>query len=215
VKSALAGEYVEQALESGRVILHTMGEHAGESPDVFLARKKADIADSGLTYWYARSVQPPRVRQFCADNDPTYVLFYETAPEHRRRRNGKLIHAGAPTKTTSPRFGYMTHYCEGDRSFDHFFSIPGGMQRVGRFVTGLVDAGACGFVFDFLSEVESERSFNPTEWISPYPKSSQAGAWCAHRGEATAQKTWYIVAVARLHEPYGIWFQGKYGLPPT
>jgi hypothetical protein len=92
----IAQEYVEQALKSGRTIFHMMGEHAGESPDVFLARKKVDITDLGLTFWYARSVQPPKVRQFYGGNDPTFVLFYERMPEHRRER-----HAGEPTKTST------------------------------------------------------------------------------------------------------------------
>lgn len=211
---SIANTYVEHALSSGRAILHTMGDHAGESPDVFLARKKADIADLGYTFWYARSVQPPNARQFCAGSDPTFVLFYETKPGNKRKRNGRVLHAGQPTNVDSEKFGYMTHYCVGNRDCDRFRLIPEAMRQTGRYVTGLVDRGACGFVFDDLREVEPERGFNPTEWKSVYKKSSQAGAWCAMRERPIEDKTWYIVAVARISSPHAVWFQGEYGIPP-
>ncbi len=188
-----------------------MGEHAGEIPEIFIARKKADIADLGYTFWYARSVQPPKAREFCDGGDPTFVLFYERNPENRRKPQE---HAGEKTNTGTKKFGYMTRYCEGNREVDPFLPIPDALLRPGRFVTGLVDRGSCGLVFDDLAEVEPERPFDSNEWASVFKKNAQAGAWCAVRSCTPTQvRQWYIVAVARMCKPYAVWFQGEYGLP--
>ena len=206
-------KYIEEALTSGRTIFHTMGDHAGEPPDIFVRRKMADIDDLGYTYWYAKSLQPPNAQAFCATR-PTFVLFYETKPEHWRIRNGTVHHAGAPTSTVTKRFGHMTHFCEGDRNSDPFLPLPKVMQRPGRYVTGLVNAGACGLKFDYLHEVSPEIVFNPNEWKSVFKKSSQAGVWCATKCESAVPKIWYIVAVARMCRPYAVWFKGSFCNPP-
>lgn len=68
-----ATSYAEEALKSGRAIFHTMGNHAGESPDAFVARKQLDIAQVGYTFWYARSLQPPNALNFCQTPGATFV----------------------------------------------------------------------------------------------------------------------------------------------
>lgn len=192
--------FIDDALATNRAIFHTMGPSAGESPEVFIKRKRCDIKRLGYTYWYERSVQPPDVQQFCQESErlkaSTYVLFYEREPKDVRKQR----HAGQPTK---PGFGYMTHICTGDRDTDHFDLID---SRMG-YVTGWLDRGACGIVLDRLEIVDPERSINMAEWTpKPYQR---AGAWCAVRGKRRAEgKTYYIIAVARLCSPYGVWFRG-------
>jgi hypothetical protein len=80
-------------------------------------------------------------------------------------------------------------------------------------LTGRVDRGSCGLVFDYLKEVEPERSFNPMEWETVFKKSSQSGVWCAiRRGKVREEgRVRYIVAVARICKPFAVWFKGEYG----
>lgn len=49
--------FIDDALAANRAILHTMGWHAEEPPEVFIRRKQSDIERLGYTYWYGRSVK--------------------------------------------------------------------------------------------------------------------------------------------------------------
>jgi hypothetical protein len=192
--------FIDDALAANRAILHTMGWHAEEPPEVFIRRKQSDIERLGYTYWYGRSVRPPTVQPFCRESErlgsDTYVLFYEREPKDVRKQR----HAGQPTK---PDFGYMTRFCPGDRETGQFDLID---QSMGH-VTGRVDRGACGLVFDRIEIVDPEQKLNMAEW-TPKPN-VRAGAWCAVRRQGTIEiKNWYVVAAARLSSPYGVWFQG-------
>jgi hypothetical protein len=192
--------FIDDALAANRAVLHTMGWHSEEAPEVFIKRKQSDLERLGYTYWYCRSVRPPVVQQFCLEGErlglDSYVLFYEREPKVIRKHR----HAGQPTK---PDFGYMTRFSSADRETGHFDLID---QSMGH-VTGRVDKGACGFVFDRLEIVDPEQKLNMVEW-TPKPN-IRAGAWCAVRMQGTIGiKTWYIVAAARLSSPYGVWFQG-------
>lgn len=208
-------DYVEQALRSGRAIFHTMGPHAGEEPSVFLERKQKDIDEVGFTIWYARSLKPPKAREFCSQGEPTFVLFYERTRRVTRGSTGGARHAGEDTKTNSPRFGYMTEMCRGDRDIDEFEPVHPAMLQPGRLITGRVDRGACGLVFDYLAPVMPAYSYNRREWVSVYPKSSQCGDWCATKRTSDERSDWYIVAVARLRAPFAVWLRGHFGRPPA
>jgi len=192
--------FIDDALAANRVILHTMGPHAEEAPEVFIKRKQSDIDHLGYTYWYERSLQPPVVQEFCRDGEQlgsqTYVLFYEREPEGVRKQR----HAGRPAARD---FQYMTHFCSEDRDRAQFEPID---RRMG-YVTGRLDRGACGIVLDRLEIVKPERGLNMAEWTAK--PNVRAGAWCAVRkGETIEIKNWYVVAVARLSFPYGVWFRG-------
>jgi hypothetical protein len=197
--------FIGDALAANRAILHTMGPHAEETPEVFIRRKRSDIERLGYTYWYERSVRPPAVQPFCRESDraglKTYVLFYEREPKDIRKGR----HAGQPPK---PDFGYMTRFSSEDREIGQFCPIDLTMG----YVTGRLDRGACGIVLDHLEVVDPEQKINIAEW-TPKPN-ARAGAWCAVRTQPTIEiKYCYVVAVARLTSPYGVWFQGVKGKP--
>lgn len=160
-------------------------------------------------------LKPYSVRTVYSGRLPTFVLFYERKPERSRKRHGKEEHSGEDTRVASKDFGYMTEFCGGNRDTGSFLPIPDGMRQPGRYVTGRVDRGACGFTFDYLQPVRPELGFNPKEWTSVYRKSSQAGVWCATKCEPDEVRTWYVVAVARLCKPYAVWFRGERGIPPV
>jgi hypothetical protein len=186
------------ALEHPRCIVSVMGGHAGEDAHAIFARKKADVARVGVTYWLMRSpkARPPQVSELC-QTSPAYALFVAPATHGGARPTTK---EDAATEYSSDRHSWLR--------------LPDGISPV----TGKLDACAAALVFDMLT---TEVSATLDLWnygeaapiATPLRFKLGCSTVCAVRTDMTLHpsrmKSRYraIVAVARLTYPYCVWLR--------
>jgi hypothetical protein len=196
---------LQEALRARCVILHVMGPHAGEGSDKIFQRKSEDIRRTGKAFWYCRTTRPPQVQAAAQFNkargEPTCVIFIG-GPCTQRGRGQRKRDAGQDTNPE--HVGTATHFLAGDRDSEDFKPLPPGLQ-----VTGKMDRGAAAMVFDYLEALPEgeERRIDMAKYTQK--SNDRITAWVAERlGSRGGQRRW-IVGVARLLEPYGVWLRGS------
>jgi len=188
---------LETALECPQCVVSVMGDHAGEGADAIFDRKKADIANIGVTFWLMRSpkAQPPQVQEICKMS-PTYTIFVEPATKGGAR----------PTTEEDAAKEYSANRVA-------WFQPPNGLSPV----TGKL-AGATALVFDMMT---TDISGSLDLWDygdvldihKPLRFRLGCSTVCAVRNDTKSHpekmKSRYrgIVAVARLADPYCVWLR--------
>jgi hypothetical protein len=179
-------------------IVSVMGPHAQEDSDAIFARKTADVARVGLTFWLMRSpkARPPQVSALCR-HSPVFALFVGPATPGGAR----------PTTKGDPATEYSC-----DRGSWH--PLPDGMSPV----TGKLDSCAAALVFDMLTtDVNTTLDLwgyaDASMPASPLRFKLGCSTVCALRTDMglhpSRMKSRYrpIVALARLTDPYCVWLR--------
>lgn len=186
------------ALEHPQCIVSVMGSHAGEDTHAIFARKKADVARVGVTFWLMRSpkARPPQVSELC-QTSPAYTLFVAPATQGGARPTTK---EDAATEYSSDRHSWHR--------------LPDGISPV----TGKLDACAAALVFDMMTTDVSATldlwDYGEASTIAtPLRFKLGCSTVCAIRTDMklhpSRMKSRYraIVAVARLTYPYCVWLR--------
>ena len=189
------------ALEHTRCVVSVMGSHAGEDAEAIFARKSADIARAGVTFWLMRSpkAQPPQVAALC-QLSPAYALF--VAPATRGGARPTILEDAA---------------AEYSRDRHSWQSLPDGMSPV----TGKLDGSTAALVFDMLSTDVSATldlwAYEDASGTSAIPGplrfllgcSTVCGVRTSVTQHPNRMKSRYraVVAVARLAFPYCVWLR--------
>jgi len=179
-------------------IVSVMGPHAQEDSDAIFARKTADVARVGLTFWLMRSpkARPPQVSALCR-HSPVFALFVGPATPGGAR----------PTTKGDPATEYSC-----DRGSWH--PLPDGMSPV----AGKLDSCAAALVFDMLTtDVNTTLDLwgyaDASMPASPLRFKLGCSTVCALRTDMglhpSRMKSRYrpIVALARLTDPYCVWLR--------
>ena len=179
-------------------IVSVMGPHAQEASDAIFARKTADVARVGVTFWLMRSpkARPPQVSALCR-HSPVFALFVAPATPGGAR----------PTTKGDPATEYSC-----DRGSWH--PLPDGMSPV----TGKLDSCAAALVFDMLTtDVNTTLDLwgyaDASVPASPLRFKLGCSTVCARRTDMglhpNRMKLRYrsIVALARLTDPYCVWLR--------
>jgi hypothetical protein len=189
---------LEEVLKCPQCVISLMGEHAGEGVDAIFLRKATDIQRTAKTFWLMKSpkARPAQVQALCK-KIPTYTIFVEPATR------------GGARPTT--RENAAKEYSADGRVW---YQLPEGISPV----TGKIDTSAAALVFDMMAtavngtvDLWGYGDFSETH--KPLKFIIGCSTVCAIRKDMTPHpermKSRYreIVAVARLAEPYCVWFR--------
>jgi hypothetical protein len=186
----------ETASACQQCVISVIGSHAGEGIEAIFERKKADIEQTGRTFWLVRSpkAKPAQVQGICRTT-PTYTMFIEPST-----RGG--------ARPTTEEHG-AKEYSE-NRVVWHQFPKDLGP------VTGKLDNGAKALVFDMVQTgVGGTMDLWDYGELSDISKPLRfilgCSTVCATRGDTRPypgrMKSRYrgVVAIARLVAPYCVW----------
>ena len=189
---------LEAALKCPKCVVGVMGDHAGEGADAIFHRKRADIEQTGVTFWLMRSpkARPLQVQRICRQF-PAYTIFVEPATKGGARPTTKEDAAREYSDD-----GVLWH------------QLPKDLTPV----TGKLDTGATALVFDMMT-----TDVSGTLDLWDYGEALDIGrplrfilgcsTVCAVRKDTKSHpekmKSRYrgIVAVARLADPYSVWIR--------